>query len=185
MLSLLIESIFSKHFSSPDFWMISFRQTYMKIHMKFSTGDDHVRFFNSLTQLNNYFAYFRWFRVLILHQLLTENQFLFFNYSSLVLEFSVPRSRQKDVERVISPPNSTPGRFPSYLLLTSLLCFFLVLYLTGLFFYIFPGFFAIFILLSSKNNNNIYICEEIRTKSDGIDRHYILLGPHIEDMMGL
>ena len=55
------------------------------------------------------------------------------------------------------PPNSTPRRFPSFLLLTLLLYFLFHLlpspmHPTGVSSCFFPGILAIFILLSSNNN---------------------------------
>ena len=58
---------------------------------------------------------------------------------------------------VTSPPNLTRRWFPLYLLLTLLLHFLFIFYLSDasyrIFFLFFPGFLAIFILLSSNNNN--------------------------------
>ena len=55
-----------------------------------------------------------------------------------------------------SPPNSTPRRFPSYLLYPLLLYFQFIFYLPRCtlldFLCFFPGFLPIFILLSSNNN---------------------------------
>ena len=59
------------------------------------------------------------------------------------------------LSRVTSSSNSTPRRFPSYLLLTLLLYFLFIFYLprcTLCSFCFFPAFLAIFILLSSNNN---------------------------------
>ena len=61
-------------------------------------------------------------------------------------------------EKIYKPPNSTTRRFPSYLLLTLLLYLLIIFYLPrctlpDFFLDIFPGFLAIFILLSSDNNN--------------------------------
>ena len=98
----------------------------------------------------------------------TRNMNLFFciygknSYGSIYLcldsKFSKAR-KQHLLERVTSTSNSTPRRFPSYLLLTLLLHFLFIFYLLLCTLLYFPSVSSLaslpfFILLSSNNNNN-------------------------------
>ena len=77
--------------------------------------------------------------------------------STLPMRIKRRKNVRNNISFVTSPTNSTPRRFPSYLLLILLLYFLFHLLFspvlpTGFTFCSFPGFLAIFIMLSSNNN---------------------------------